>query len=112
MSGVGHIHAERLRQMDAEGWTEEHDDGHDDESLAMAASVYARPEFGRTYYMDPEDGAFKPKDWPWEDDAFKPTPDDRIRELAKAGALIAAEIDRIERDEAKWKAYHAARKRA
>ena len=25
----------------------------------------------------------------------KPTPDDRIRELTKAGALIAAEIDRL-----------------
>ncbi|MEM5768085.1 MAG: hypothetical protein AAGU23_06610 [Bacillota bacterium] len=29
----------------------------------------------------------------------KPTPDDRIRELKKAGALIAAEIDRLQRKE-------------
>jgi len=26
---------------------------------------------------------------------WKPTPDDRVRELVKAGALIAAEIDRL-----------------
>jgi len=28
---------------------------------------------------------------------FKPTPDDHIRQLTKAGALIAAEIDRLQR---------------
>ena len=33
--------------------------------------------------------------WPWNVVWWKPTPDDRIRELAKAGALIAAEIDRL-----------------
>lgn len=27
----------------------------------------------------------------------KPTPDDRVRELVKAGALVAAEIDRLNR---------------
>jgi hypothetical protein len=30
---------------------------------------------------------------------WKPTPSDRIRELTKAGALIAAEIDRLKRAE-------------
>jgi hypothetical protein len=34
--------------------------------------------------------------WPWTQRTFKPTPHDRIRELVKAGALIAAEIDRLE----------------
>ena len=32
-----------------------------------------------------------------EVEGWKPTPDDRIKELAKAGALIAAEIDRLQR---------------
>lgn len=31
--------------------------------------------------------------WPWDLAALKLTPDDRVRELAKAGALIAAAID-------------------
>ena len=34
-----------------------------------------------------------PKSWDWT--WWKPSPNDRIRELSKAGALIAAEIDRI-----------------
>lgn len=32
-------------------------------------------------------------------DGFKPTPDDRIRELVKAGALIVAEIERLQRQQ-------------
>ena len=38
-----------------------------------------------------------PRWWPksWDIIWWKPTPKDRVRELAKAGALIAAEIDRI-----------------
>lgn len=35
--------------------------------------------------------------WPWEARFWKPCPDDRARELVKAGALIAAEIDRLQR---------------
>jgi hypothetical protein len=35
--------------------------------------------------------------WPWDREWWKPTPNNRIRELAKAGALIAAEIDRLQR---------------
>jgi hypothetical protein len=34
-------------------------------------------------------------DWPWNDDDWKPSPDP-IRNLVKAGALIAAEIDRLQ----------------
>lgn len=33
--------------------------------------------------------------WPWPLRFWKPTPEDRIKELGKAGALIAAEIDRL-----------------
>lgn len=36
--------------------------------------------------------------WPytWAEKWWKPSPGDRIRELEKAGALIAAEIDRLQ----------------
>jgi hypothetical protein len=34
--------------------------------------------------------------WPWDQDWWKPSPDP-IRNLVKAGALIAAEIDRLQR---------------
>ena len=33
--------------------------------------------------------------WPFDFKWLKRTPNDRIRELQKAGALIAAEIDRL-----------------
>ena len=33
--------AERRRQVEAEGWTPEHDDAHDDGSLALAGAAYA-----------------------------------------------------------------------
>lgn len=34
--------------------------------------------------------------WPWDDKYWKPTPEDRIKELSKAGALIAAQIDYLQ----------------
>lgn len=36
--------AERQRQKDVEGWTEEHDDQHKNHDLAHAAACYAYPE--------------------------------------------------------------------
>jgi len=82
------IAAERRRQVEEEGWTPEHDDEHTDESLAAAASCYAWPD--RSYPAEP------PSRWQWEPQWWKPGPT-RIRELVKAGALIAAEIDRLQR---------------
>ena len=89
MTGAELIAAERRRQVGDEGWTPGHDDEHDNESLAMAAVCYAR----RGIYR-PEDGS-APAMWPWSEEWWKPSPDDRVRELVKAGALIAAEIDRL-----------------
>jgi hypothetical protein len=79
-AGIGLIAQERTRQISKEGWTPGHDDEHDEGQLAKAAACYA---LGRNHY------------WPWDMQWWKPTPNDRIRELAKAGALIAAEIDRL-----------------
>jgi len=102
--GAALIAAERRRQVEAEGWTSEHDDGHAAGELAQAAAVYATPPRLRRmrrgeWYEPPRDPGFYvevPKGWPFETDAYKPS-DDRIRELVKAGALIAAEIDRLQR---------------
>jgi hypothetical protein len=41
-----------------------------------------------------------PKTWPWLADSFKPDYKNPIPNLVKAGALIAAEIDRLQRAEA------------
>lgn len=88
-TGVDLIAAERQRQIDAEGWTPEHDAEHDRDDLALAAVGYATPP-----HLRPLSGG-APRWWPWERRFWKPTPDDRVRELVKAGALIAAEIDRL-----------------
>lgn len=88
-TGVELIAAERRRQIEVEGWTLEHDriehDGSD--NIVMAAICYALPDEHR--HGEP------PIWWPWASSYWKPTPDDRVRELVKAGALIAAEIDRL-----------------
>lgn len=83
-TGIELIAEERQRQVEVEGWTPEHDAEHTDDELAKVAAVYAAPGRLRS----------RVRIWP-EDWDFKPTPNDRIRELQKAGALIAAEIDRL-----------------
>lgn len=86
-TGIELIAEERQRQIEKEGWTHEHDDDHNDQSLLGAAVCYAERTLmgeGRTTY-----------NWPWDEKWFKPTDD--IRNLVKAGALIAAEIDRLQR---------------
>lgn len=98
--GVEVIRAERERQLRDKGYSPEHDDEHDLGELALAAALYALPydakvgpepllkqddfialhialETGCGFYVDPEP--------------------DKLRRLAKAGALIAAEIDRLKR---------------
>ncbi len=91
MTGVELIAAERQRQIDVEGYDAEHDRGAAD-NLAAAGAIYATPA-GWRHRRSP--GDFVPVGWPWADRAWKPTPDDRIRELTKAGALIAAAIDAL-----------------
>lgn len=90
------IAAERARQVSKEGWTTEHDDGHHPGELALAAACYAIPE-GRRVPIGMKVPGNPPALWPWEIDWWKPTPNDRIRELVKAGALIAAEIELLQR---------------
>ncbi|KAB1444168.1 hypothetical protein [Bordetella bronchiseptica] len=80
--------AERQRQISAEGWTPEHDDKNTAEQLALAAVCYALPQGD---YTIPE----PPEFWPWDVAWWKPG--DRRRELVKAGALVLAEIERLDR---------------
>jgi len=87
MTGIELITNERQRQIDAEKWTSEHDDQWTREELAGAAAFYALPEkYGEVL-------AF----WPWEPKWNKKSKHDRVRQLVVAGALIAAEIDRLQR---------------
>ena len=84
------IAVERAAHISREGWTPEHDDKHANGDLARAASVYALNAASPIYRTDGD-----PWLWPWDRSWFKPT--NRIRDLVKAGALIVAEIERLQR---------------
>ena len=95
-TGVEWIAEERQRQIEVEGWTKEHDAEHTNDSLAFAAVCYAIPSESRHYSYCPLRKERVPDFWPWDKKWWKPCPENRIRELVKAGALIAAEIDRLQ----------------
>lgn len=93
-SGIDLIAAERARQIGVEGWTPEHDDAHVAGEIAYAAECYVRAAIEVENGLRP---LSRPPNWPWEPAAWKPSERDPVRNLTKAGALIAAEIDRLER---------------
>lgn len=88
-NALNDIAAERERQVNAEGWTAEHDDQHEDQSLAQAAASYC--------LMAAEMPQTASDVWPytWDEKWLKST--EPRRDLVKAGALIVAEIDRLDR---------------
>ena len=97
---IGMIAAERRRQVEGESWTGPHDDGHINGELALAAACYAIESAGRgsvEYRLGHTGGLEINVDalglyWPFDRVWWKPGTE--IRNLVKAGALIAAEIDR------------------
>lgn len=96
MNGIELIAQERAEQIEKHGYSLQNDVEYQDEFLAMAAVCYAIPA-SKQEIPDQGTGTVDVIEnlWPFEPQYFKPTPDDRIKELAKAGALIAAEIDRL-----------------
>ena len=91
------IMAERERQKSEEGWSPEHDDRHKNGELALAAASYA---IGGRWTKDRNGVSHvelhhMPIIWPWNRAWWKST--NRRRNLVKAGALIVAEIERIDR---------------
>lgn len=85
--------AERRRQIEAEGWTPEHDDMHSDGQMAAAAGYYALA----CAYPHERDigGGHVPTYWPWAPSWWKPR--DVRSNLVRAGALILAEVERLDR---------------
>jgi hypothetical protein len=98
MDGARLIAQERTRQIESEGWTPEHDDEHKECQLLDAGICYAG--MAGSQIMD-RDGGIEARiglmeGWPFSSDWWKPS-GDPVRNLVKAGALIAAEIDRLQR---------------
>jgi len=97
--------AERDRQKTAEGWTCEHDDFHSAGEICYAAMAYISNSAVASQMllsgMTPENVAERAAScpvtdlWPWDSKWWKPT--SQRRDLVKAGALILAEIERLDR---------------
>lgn len=84
-SGSELIREERLRQITKEGWTQDHDKQHD---------VWEFVEAARAYLMIYDNNIKRTGIWPWKGGFFKPKGE--LKDLVRAGALIAAAIDRLQ----------------
>ena len=86
--------AERRRQIEVEGFTTEHDDKHTSGEIARAAGCYA------FFAATPKPHVVKilKAFWPWDEKWLKPK--SPRQDLVDAGALILAEIERLDRAEA------------
>lgn len=82
------IAAERQRQVDVESWSLTHDDAHDRCEISKAAAAYALSASGFS-----REAAFEIFPWAWS--WWKPR--DARADLVRAGALIVAEIERLDR---------------
>lgn len=94
MTGAQLIAQERQRQIEEEGFCKDHDCDHEPEHLALAGRAYAYlASFGN---IDPATTEITAKDcdWPWHETWFKPK--GQLSNMVRAGALIAAAIDRLQ----------------
>lgn len=87
---------ERQRQVEQEGWTPEHDDAHHPGELAAAGACYSTwaaevAANGGSHTAH----RYVPGTWPWSGNWWKPK--NVRRDLVRAGALILAEIERLDR---------------
>jgi len=116
-TGMMMIADERARQIRVEGFDAFHDDDfetdeyHQGGELALAACYYALPGTLHCHVRAEVDGKEIAKEvcielepfvlWPdnWDGQTAKRKGKGRIRQLVVAGALIAAEIDRLQRKE-------------
>lgn len=88
---------ERLRQVEEEGWTPDHDDdAHSQGEMAQAGAVYLRIAasenyVGRTDYL--VDRGEAPAGWPWRAKDFNPK--NRRSDVMRGTALGLAELARL-----------------
>jgi len=114
-TGIELITQERQRQVEKEGWTLEHDDEHKYGEISAAAACYAinkhemKDDIKVEVLIEEMDFLVNDGDrgdrkllngwydaFPWKD-GDKRNDHSRIKSLIIAGALIAAEIDRLQR---------------
>ena len=91
-AGADLIREERRRQIEQEGYDGMHDRHHTPQVLCRAAIGYAMHEDPSKLVADAAANL-----WPWAKDFWKPK--NHLRNLVRAGALIAAAIDRLQAEE-------------
>lgn len=100
--GYESVLAERIRQIQAHGYLPAYDDQYTNGELVAAALCYIE----EAYCQDHEPARSQhlrgivPEHWPWPDAAWKPSSSTR-RNLVKGLALGIAEVERLDRLEAK-----------
>lgn len=97
---LAEIHEERRHQVSVENFDTSHDDDHHPGELAYAAACYAASAVSFMRGQIPltllrQDKLYQ-KIWPWQPEYWKPK--DARRDLIRAGALIVAEIERLDRN--------------
>ena len=97
MNPVAEICRERSRQIEVEGFEPINDDRYTNGELATAAACYAEyAALGDDMTMEEDElGRPAPPGWPWCHSWWKPTSKHIC--LVKAGALIVAEMERLNR---------------
>lgn len=85
MTGIELIAQERKEQIEKHGWTAEHDQNHDKGELARVAATLAVMHTGSVAIIGGDIWGLRDK-----------LAGDPIHALKVAGALIAAEIDRLQ----------------
>ncbi|MCG6204171.1 hypothetical protein LPW26_05960 [Rhodopseudomonas sp. HC1] len=85
--------AERFRQIEAEGWSVEHDDDHPRGKLSQAGAVYLLAAGSSPHHVPPL--------WPWADEWWKPV--GFRRDLVKGAALAIAEGEKFDRGKTKFR---------
>lgn len=92
-TGIELIADERHRQIAKEGFSQQHDEEHDAGELSAAGAAYALNASCVLYPLNGTPLEDTPIMWPWEPSWWKPK--DPLADLVRAGALIAAEIDKL-----------------
>lgn len=97
---------ERERQIMEEGFDSAHDDQYENQEILRSAIAYLLNTknnlemAGNNCAIYEQEGVWEDcscllYDWPWDESWWKP--ESAIRDLTKAGALIAAQIEQLQR---------------
>jgi len=95
-TGIELIAIERQRQIDVEGYCKIHDSEYENNELFLAAACYAAAKRQRAIEGKVDYGV--PNGWPFAAKYWKPSPDNRVRELEKAGGLYLAHGEQSGKD--------------